>query len=48
MAKRKFNAAELADAIGINRHEFNALVQLGAIGYDDEVSETELKKIYKK
>ena len=42
------NAALLADALGYTVHEFNALVQLGEIKYDDDVTEKKLRKIYNK
>lgn len=48
MAEKKFIALDLADALGINRFEFYALVQLGDLEITDEITETQLKKIYKK
>lgn len=46
--KRKFFAVDLADAIGMTRFDFSALVQLGEIRPGDEVTQEELEKIYKK
>jgi hypothetical protein len=49
MAKqKKFFAVDLADALGITRFDFNALVQLGEIRPGDEVTQKDLEKIYKK
>lgn len=46
--KKKFFAADLADALGITKFDFNALVQLGEIKPEDEVTQKDLEKIYKK
>jgi heterodisulfide reductase subunit A-like polyferredoxin len=48
VSTQKFNAAALADAKGWSRFEFDALVQLGAIRYEDEVTEKELEKLREK
>ncbi len=45
---QKFNAAALADAKGLSRFEFDALVQMGEIKYEDEITEAELEALVEK
>jgi DNA-binding Xre family transcriptional regulator len=46
--EKKFNVAELADAIGINRFELNALVQVGEVKIIEDITKTGLLRKYKK
>lgn len=48
LARKKENAAKLADNLGMNRFEFDALVQMGVIKYEDELTRTEMEKIREK
>lgn len=48
VSKQKFNAAALADAKGLSRFHFDALVQIGVIKYEDEITEKELEDLVEK